>query len=385
MGTVFSFLSKAAASSVISGYAAHQLLSMSILPRAAQISLSGIASLSGLAYYMKVWIRDCYFDWSYNNNKDITGRTAIVTGGTVDGLGYAIASILYELGAKVILTVRTTEKGEAALQQLKATDGRASYVLCDFLSEQSVRNCIAEIKTKTNGGIDFLVLNAGISGQQVADKGDKYNLAKVWMTNHVGPFLFAQELMPSLIEAAKRDPSEHPRVVWVSSRAHTRAAIDWENPFHPKHYFGYMPGFSSYGQSKLANIMHAREYQKRVRRMLCQNESKDKDNIDVKCFSVRPGPTWTNIIPNIPFLYPLYWILFRSPAKGAQVIKMACLDNHLKGGEYLSNCCVKESEGIDGCSNDETLWERLWELTVQQVENKEYEKFIQLSNIKKTN
>jgi len=68
---------------------------------------------------------------------------------------------------------------------------------------------------------------------------------------------------------------------------------------------------------------------------------------------------------------------------GAQVIKMACLDNDLEGGEYMSNCYVKESEGVDGCSKDEELWKRLWELTAKQVEQKEYEKLLEISNASK--
>ena len=62
---------------------------------------------------------------------------------------------------------------------------------------------------------------------------------------------------------------------------------------------------------------------------------------------------------------------------GAQVIKMACLDNDLKGGEYLSNCQVKESLGAGGCSTDEEQWKRLWELTEKQVEEKAYERFLE--------
>jgi len=248
-----------------------------------------------------------------------------------------------------------------------------------------VRNCAAEIKTKTDGangaandGIDFLVLNAGISGQQA-------NTAKVWMTNHVGPWIFANELMPSLIQAAKKhnsnDPSNQqscPRVVWVSSGAHKKSAIDFDDTFRPTKSPGGLT-LSSYGQSKLANIMHMREYQKRVRECLEREIDNDNDtntsNADIKCFAVTPGAVWTNIFPVMPLLYPLFWAVMRSPTMGAQVIKMACLDNDvLKGGEYLSNCYVKESQGIDGCSNDEEQWKRLWELTAKQVEEKEYEK-----------
>jgi NAD(P)-dependent dehydrogenase (short-subunit alcohol dehydrogenase family) len=397
MGTMFSLLAKAIASSAISGYGAHRLLLSSSSPplsRLAHISLAGLASLAGLTYYLKVWIQGYYFDWSYNDNRDLTGRTAVVTGGTVGGLGYAAAELLYRQGATVIITVRTKEKGEAALAKLtqsSSSDGdsgddgssssRASFVLCDFLSESSVRNCAAEIKTQSSGGIDFLLLNAGISGHQ------QENTAKVWMTNHLGPWIFAQDLMPSLIQKAKRNPSEHPRVVWVSSGAHKKAFISWNDPFHPT-------GIHGYGQSKLANIMHMREYQKRVRECLRQeiqgNDDDDatKSNIgsgsaDVKCFAITPGAVWTSIFPKIPLLYPLFWAVMRSPKMGAQVIKMACLDNDLKGGEYLSNCYVKESEGEDGCSNDEEQWKRLWELTAKQVEEKEYEKSMVISADKK--
>lgn len=395
MGTMFSFLAKAVASCAISGYAAHQLLSPSMLPRPAHISATVIASLWGLVYFVKVWIQEYYFDWSYNDNRDLTGRTAVVTGGTVDGLGYATAELLYRQGAKVIITVRTKEKGETALRRLKDrasspdNDNRASYVLCDFLSESSVRKCAAEIKTKSDVGIDFLVLNAGISGRNESKASAKQNdsagfTAKVWMTNHVGPWIFAKELMPSLVQAAKGNPSEHPRVVWVSSGSHKRATINWDDPFHPNRRRAGLI-VSSYGQSKLANIMHAREYQKRVRDLLRKEieENKANESIDVKCMAITPGLVWTNIIPTISLLYPLYWFIMRTPTKGAQVIKMACLDNDLKGGEYMSNCYVKESVGINGCSNDEEQWRRLWELTAKQVEGKEYEKYIESSDFSK--
>lgn len=397
MGTMFSFLAKSATSSAVSGFATHQLLSSVTLSRPIHTLATFLAAFTGLIYYVKVWINEYYFDWSYNDNRDLTSKIAVVTGGTVNGLGFAIAEIFYEQGAKVIITVRTKEKGEAALTKLKGRasvdDDRVSYVLCDFLSESSVRNCAAEIQSKTSDGIDFVVLNAGTSGRsesKVKQKGDTEKTVKnpftaqVWMINHLGPWIFAKELMPSLVQTAKRRPSEHPRVVWVSSGAHKRASINWEDPFHPDQARAGLA--SSYGQSKLANIMHAREYQKRVRDLLQKEESEEKEQMDVKCFAVTPGLVWTNLIPKFRALYPLFWLLMRKPRKGAQVIKMACLNNDLKGGEYLSNCYVKESEGIDGCSKDEEQWKRLWELTAKQVEEKEFEKFIEISNVnKKTN
>mmetsp|Transcript_35355 Transcript_35355/g.42206 ORF Transcript_35355/g.42206 Transcript_35355/m.42206 type:complete len:450 (+) Transcript_35355:151-1500(+) len=446
MRTIAPLLAKAIASFAISGYAAHQLLLSSplapvVLHHPVCMTLTClIVSLAGLTYYLRVWIQDYYVDWSYtgnNTNRNLTGHTAVVTGGTVGGLGFAAAELLYRQGATVILTVRTTKKGDAALAQLNESslsssssssslDGedrcRASFVLCDFLSESSVRNCAAELTTKRckGGGIDFLILNAGISGRhaiQTKDVPNKHTspnnnsngdddtattMAKIWMTNHVGPWIFAQELMPSLIQAAKRNPSNNPRIVWVSSGAHKKSAIDWVDPFHltSRKPGGGLTLLSSYGQSKLANIMHMREYQKRVRECLHHHHeipktddtptTKSSSSIerrsgaDVKCFAITPGAVWTNMFfPNIPILWPIFWAVLRSPTRGAQVIKMACLDNDLNGGEYLSNCYVKESQGIDGCSNNEEQWKQLWELTAQQVEKKVYETFFTSSADKK--
>ena len=73
-------------------------------------------------------------------------------------------------------------------------------------------------------------------------------------------------------------------------------------------------------------------------------------------------------------LLPLVYAISRSPTLGAQVIKMACIDDSLKGGEYLSNCYVKETEGVDGCSNDVALASRLWDMTAQHVKEGRYMK-----------
>jgi len=460
MGLVYSLLAKGLSCSVISGYTAHRLLSLlqnyflppsvslsQSVPRSVHVALTGFASCLGLGYYLKVWLQDYYIDWDYNSsssdssssscNRDLTGRVAVVTGGTVGGLGFAAAELLYRQGATVVVTVRTKEKGESAVEQLltktkkhstvlmssSSSDAvRASYVLCDFLSEPSARNCASELRSRFGDGIDFLILNAGISSGQESkttktnttssgnadDAGaealkkatiKRTNVARVWMANHVGPFVFANELMPSLIQKARRssnknknNPSESPRVVWVSSGAHKNAAIYWDDPFHP-------PGGQTavYAQSKLANVMHAREYQKRVRdRLRRHHESSEPesepvegdanaatttatapsaaaDHPDVKCFALTPGAVWTNLLHAPRLLYPLLWFVLRTPTKGAQVIKMACLDNDLQGGEYLSNCYVKETQGVDGCSNDQEQWKRLWELTEEQIKAKEYE------------
>ena len=300
--------------------------------------------LATCIYYMRVWIQDFYWDWSYtapSSNSDLRGKTAVVTGGTVGGIGFASAEILHRLGAHVVVTVRTDAKGKAAV---KALGDRASYVLCDFLDQASIRRCAAELKARhASSQVHFLILNAGIARSATP--------ADIWQVNHVGPWLFAEELEPCLTASGLR-------VVWVSSGAHKRASIEWENPFDPPAGKNITSG-GAYGRSKLANIMHAREYQRR-------------HSGDVKCIAVTPGAVRTNLTrPPVPLL-PLLYCITRSPTLGAQVVKMACLDPSLKGGEYLSNCYVKITEGVDNCSNDEVQWARLWDMTAKHVKENRF-------------
>jgi len=345
-------VAKAFASAGLSGYAASLLLSLMPFPLPFAIKAPALtfAGVSGLLWYIRVWIQCYYFDKSFPTPKscrNLRGKTAIVTGGTVGGIGFASAKILVELGCNVIVTVRTKEKGRAACHCLSSSGGASSYVICDFLSHESILNCAAEIKTKASG-IDFLVLNAGILTPTKTG-----SVADIWMTNHLGPWMFLQELRSHLAKAS--------RVVWVSSGAHKEASISWANPFYPSSGKGALGG-SAYGQSKLANIMHMREFQRRIR--------SKSPSLFVKCAAVTPGAVLTNIFRNsIPaLLSPIVAFLFRSPRVGAQVVKMACLSQHLQGGEYLSNCYVKETEGVGRCSNDQSQWVRLWELTQKQAE-----------------
>eukprot|EP01050_Picozoa_sp_SAG11_P008332 SAG11_NODE_729_length_7489_cov_17.662246_1_plen_358_part_00 len=344
-------LAKGVCSAAVMGYATSWVAAQFQLPYLASWSLTAAASVCGLLCYARVWIQGYYFDAYYTPTADLGNRTAVVTGGTVGGLGFAAAELLALMGATVIVTCRSDAKGKAAVQQLKQSAGhdRISYVLVDFMSCDSVKVGAANIASAAPR-IDILVLNAGIARSPSLPDGD----ASVWMTNHLGPFIFTECLKPTLKTAAAQSGSDV-RVVSVSSGAHKGSQIHWADPFAP-HGKGTFAG--AYGQSKLANIMHIRELQRRLRA---------EGHKGVRCFAVTPGAVWTNIMPTPPLpLRPLMWAVMRSPTVGAQVIKMACVDPDLEGGEYLSNCAVKDSEGADSCSKDEAQWAKLWELSERQ-------------------
>jgi NAD(P)-dependent dehydrogenase (short-subunit alcohol dehydrogenase family) len=314
------------------------------------IALTAAGGVSGLLFYARFWIQGYWIDRRYSGRPDLRGRVVCVTGGTVDGLGFAAAQIFAQLGATVVLTVRTKAKGEECVQRLGPN---ASYVLVDFLSLASVREGASQI-SKMVSRCDYLVLNAGVG------RGDP---AEIWMANHVGPFVFTEGLRPLLQATAKAHGEV--RICAVSSGAHKRANIHHENPFDPPTSGGAFAG--PYGQSKLAQIMHMRALQARMR-----TSSGLGGEQAIRCVAITPGFAWTNITPSIPFLLrPLVWVLARSAHVGAQVIKQACLDPMLPGGVYLSNCYVKPTEGRDDVSNQPREWERCWQTTVASVQQAE--------------
>lgn len=345
---------KATASAVAGGYsaklAARIIAPERLLPHYISGALGGTIAL---LYYARVWIQGYYFDRRYRKDADLSGRVVVVTGGTVGGLGFAGAQILASLGASVVVTVRSDVKGTEAISKLGAN---ASYVLCDFSKLASIRQAAEHILSK-HSRLDMLVLNAGVG------MGDK---PQIWMVNHVGPYVFTELLRPLLESTAKRHGDV--RVCAVSSGAHKRANIDHENPWEPGKVTGALGG-SSYGQSKLAQILHMRALQASMRALpgLAGETA-------VRCISVTPGFAMTNIAvgskPPAP-ARALMWLMARSAYVGAQVIKMACIDPHVPGGAYLSNCYDKPSEGENNCSNSMDEWEKLIQTTERCVKEAE--------------
>ena len=103
---------------------------------------------------------------------DLTGRTALVTGGAT-GIGKAIAAALVDHGAKVLIGSRTAERVERAAkelaQRIEPVDGLdpAAGVTLDVTSDASVRRAVRKA-VDLFGGLDILVNSAGTMLKQPA-------------------------------------------------------------------------------------------------------------------------------------------------------------------------------------------------------------------------
>jgi NAD(P)-dependent dehydrogenase (short-subunit alcohol dehydrogenase family) len=134
------------------------------------------------------------------NQFDLSGRAAIVTGGS-KGLGAAMAAGLASAGANVLLTSRHAEEAEATAGQIAADHGtRAVGIAADVTSSDHVQ-AMTERALREFGRIDILVNNAGINIRGAIDEVTFEQFQQVQEINVNGPWLCARAVVPYMKQA----------------------------------------------------------------------------------------------------------------------------------------------------------------------------------------
>jgi NAD(P)-dependent dehydrogenase (short-subunit alcohol dehydrogenase family) len=179
--------------------------------------------------------------FSSHDIPDLTGTTAIVTGAN-SGIGRAAAAALAAHGARLILAVRNTDKGqEAAGEMIGDVDVRR----LDLASLASIR----EFADAWEGEIGLLINNAGIMIPPLSRTADGFELQ--FGTNHLGHFALTNRLLEHVTG----------RVVTVSSAGHRIGRIDFDDlNWERKRYRPWR----AYADSKLANLLFTAELQRRL-------------------------------------------------------------------------------------------------------------------------
>lgn len=337
-----------------------------------------------LAYLRRV-IQGYWYDRSGPSVVPLSGHIALVTGAN-SGIGLECAMFLARCGMTVILCCRTENKARKAkeliLSRLSgrvATEAKEKLVCqqMDLSSLASVKACAEHVK-KTQPYLNILVCNGGIftPTQQHTLTSDGFEIT--WQVNYLSHFLLCEQLNPVLLKGAAANESKQPaRVIFTSSGAHSPSAIrfddinynEWlkDNPYTSEALFRI------YGQSKLAQVMHALQAQ---RRHDSQHPSKRKilymattpGMVRTNIFSFEDGTWWKTLL--IALLTPLFWTLTRSPAVGAWVLNHCAVVEEgkgprgIRGGAYYSNCLQKEPTGKDGCAHDQAKQDQLYDISV---------------------
>ena len=233
---------------------------------------------------------------------DLLGRVCVVTGAT-RGLGLATATALAGMGATVAMLGRDRRRGEEAMQRVReaaAPGARVWFVTLDLASFASVCAAAAEIAS-VHESIDVLVNNAGVHLRSRAESAD--GLEMTWAVNHLGPFLFTNQLLPQLRAA------EDARIVTVTSRF---AMLGRVRPAE----IGTArasSGLRAYCDTKLANMLFTIELARRL----------DGSGVTANC--VHPGLVATDLMREWPrwIRRTWEWALRTADAGAAPIVRLA--------------------------------------------------------------
>lgn len=283
-----------------------------------------------------------------NGSADMTGKTAIITGGNT-GIGKATALDLAGRGMRVILACRNQKKAETAINDIKKATGSDDvlFMELDLGSLKSVR-AFAETFLKSESRLDLLINNAGL----VADGRTEDGFGIEFGVNHLGHFL----LTCLLLERLKESPAA--RVITLASMAYRWGRIDFDSLIATKDLGSGRYSwqfFQAYCNSKLCNVLFTHELAKRLK------------GTSVTCYSVHPGVVKTELSRNVSlwqkvFIEPVARLLFLDPKTGAQTTLHCAVQEGIEhfSGRYFSCCAVEE---VVTKAKDDAVARKLWQIS----------------------
>ncbi|KAL8148305.1 short-chain dehydrogenase TIC 32, chloroplastic-like [Apium graveolens] len=284
---------------------------------------------------------------------DASGLTAIVTGAS-SGIGTETARVLALRGAHVVMGVRNMAAGkyvkEAIVKEIPTA--KIDALELDLSSLASVRKFASDYN-RSGRPLNLLINNAGIMA--IPFKLSTDNIELQFATNHLGHFLLTNLLLDNMKKTASKTKREG-RIVNVSSEAHRyayREGIRFDNINDQKGY----SSFGAYGQSKLANVLHAKELTRRLK----------EDGANITANSLHPGVIATNlfryqnsvagIIGNVGKFF------MKNVQQGAATTCYVALHPQLKevSGEYFKNSNLSKATAQ---ANNIDLAKKLWEFSI---------------------
>ena len=292
--------------------------------------------------------------WTAANIPDLTGKVVAVTGAS-SGIGFEAAKEFARKGAETILACRSPERGQRAVDAIRAEvpGARADLMLLDLASLTSIER-FAIAFSERYSRLDMLANNAGVMGGPYAQTEDGFE--RQVGTNHLGHFALTGRLLDVLLATPEA------RVVNVSSLAHRRGQIDLDDLLYEKGGYG---GWTAYFRTKLLNLLFTYELQRRLERAGAEAHS----------LAAHPGFTATHLGDDLAnrwkfeWWYRLFNVLVQGPAMGALPTLRAATDPEAKGGQYFGPGGLFEERGrpvvvtSSEASHNEADARRLWAIS----------------------
>ncbi|KAJ7952288.1 short-chain dehydrogenase TIC 32, chloroplastic-like [Quillaja saponaria] len=282
-----------------------------------------------------------------------TGLTAIVTGAS-SGIGEETTRILALRGVHVVMAVRNVDAGRNVRETILKNNpsGKIDVMELDLSSMTSVRKFAADYNS-SGLPLNLLINNAGVMACPFMLSQD--NIELQFATNHLGHFLLTNLLLDTIKKTARECKTEG-RIVILSSDAHRypyREGIRFDKINDESGYGSW----TAYGQSKLANVLHANELARRLK----------EEGEDITVNSVHPGVIITNLLRHHGFVHGIanavgkYFL--KNVQQGAATQCYVGLHPQVKAisGEYFMDSNIAKSTSL---ANDAELAKKLWEFSL---------------------
>ena len=291
-------------------------------------------------------------NWTTKDIPNLNGKVAVVTGAN-SGIGFEAAKEFARKGAQTILACRSTEKAQAALDQIltEIPNARADVIKLDLASLEAVRKFADPFKTQYER-LDILLNNAGVMRTPYSKTVDGFE--SQLGINHLGHFALTGCLMETILDTPGA------RVINISSVAHHRGEMDFD-------HLMYDGGVNydeqaAYGRSKLANLLFTYELDRRLK----------AHGADAIAVAAHPGISNTDLAdhkPIVRLLRPLVGWILQSAAMGALPGIQAAVDPDVNGGQYYGPGGKNEHSGYpvivqsSAASHHLADAQKLWEVS----------------------
>lgn len=226
------------------------------------------------------------------NHNEFAHRGAAVVTGATSGIGIpTVESCLLAGFDRVYATARSEKAATALVDAMKAKLGdeiasKLTIVSCDLMDLATVKKAAEQIERESGAdGVSVAILNAGIMA--VPYRATAQGLESQIGTNHFAHVLFADLIEPALRRSGAKttaaDANDPARLVFVSSEAHKMGpgarGFDESTFEYDAARSGSYSAWTAYGQSKLANVLAALDFDTRYK----------AEKIPIAAFSLHPG------------------------------------------------------------------------------------------------
>lgn len=268
--------------------------------------------------------------------------------GATSGIGAETARALAKRGVRLVIPARDLKKAALLKEAIKKQSPWADIILfeIDLSSFASIQRFCAQFLS-LGLPLHILINNAGKFSQKLEFSEDKFELT--FATNYL------EMLLDKMVETGEQTGIEG-RIVNVSSVVHNWVKRDqfcFSQMLNPKNY----NGTRAYAQSKLANILHAKELSRQLKAR--------KANVAIN--SVHPGIVKTGITRDhkgfiTDSLYFMASKLLKSTSQGSASTCYVALNPQTRGvsGKYFADCNECHCSTL---ANDEIEAHKLWKHT----------------------